>query len=140
MEAAEVFSHRQSQDRHETSSLVCDTSIVHQNAARRSLVDPEHAEALMALALNATGLVVLGARADSQFSSVTTLGPGSRHGGGVFIMDVVRVVLAGVPGAVPAECADAVRRRSDAVRRRRAWVKRLFVDSSVASRVSAVLE
>ena len=53
-------------------------------------------------------LVVLGARADAELSRVAALGPGTRHGGGVFIMDVVRVFLARVSGAVPAERADAV--------------------------------
>ncbi len=69
-------------------------------------------------------LVVLGARADGELFIFATLGPGTRHGGGVFIMDVLRVVLAGVSGAVPAERADAMRRRADAVQRR-GWVRRL---------------
>ena len=46
LETSQELSHSQSQDRRETSSLVCDTSIVHQNAARGGLVDAEHAEAL----------------------------------------------------------------------------------------------
>ena len=70
-------------------------------------------------------MVVLGARADSQFPGVAAVCPGSRYGGGVFIMDVVRVVLARVSRAVPAERADAVWRCADAVRRR-GWVRRLF--------------
>ena len=65
----------------------------------------------------------MGAGADAELPLFAALGEGSGHGG-VFIMDVVRVVLAGVSGTVSAECADAVRRRSDAVRRRRAWVRR----------------
>ena len=56
METSQVESHSQSQDRHETASLLRDAPLLHQNAARGGLVDPEHAEALMALALNATGL------------------------------------------------------------------------------------
>ena len=72
-------------------------------------------------------LVVLGARADSQFSGVAALGESSCDGGGVFIMDVLRVLLAGVSRAVPAERADAVSaERADAMRRR-GWVKSCLV-------------
>ena len=46
LETSQELSHSQSQDRNQTASLVCDTSIVHQNAARGSLVDAEHAKAL----------------------------------------------------------------------------------------------
>ena len=58
-------------------------------------------------------LVVLGARADIELSRLAALGARARHGRGVFIMDVVRVLLAGVSRAVPAERADAVRRRGN---------------------------
>ena len=50
LEAAEVIAHRQSQDRRETASLLRDAPLVDENATRRGLVDPEHAEALMAKA------------------------------------------------------------------------------------------
>ena len=49
----------------------------------------------------------LGTGADSQFPGVTTLGPGTRHSGGVAPLDVLCVVLARVSGAVSAERADA---------------------------------
>ena len=127
MEAAQILPHSQSEDRRKTASLLRDAPLIHQDTTRGGLVDPEHAEALMALALNATGLaafarahpfavgragdlVVLGARADAELSSVAAMGPGTRHGGGVFIMDVVRIFLARVSGAVPAERAYALRR------------------------------
>ena len=128
LETSQELSHSQSQDRRKTASLLRDAPLVDQDTTRGGLVDPEHAEALMALALNATGLaafarahpfavgragdlVVLGARADAELSSVAAMGPGTRHGGGVFIMDVLRVVLEGVSRAVPTERADAVRWR-----------------------------
>ena len=57
-------------------------------------------------------LVVLGARADAELPRFAAVGTRTRHGGGVFIMDVLRVVLARVSGAVSAERADAVRRRA----------------------------
>ena len=69
----------------------------------------------------------VGARADSQFPFGTAVGPGTRHGGGVAALDVVRVVLAWVSGAVPAERADAVSaERADAMRRR-GWVSRVWL-------------
>ena len=55
----------------------------------------------------------MGARADSQFPGVAALGARSGHGGGVFIMDVLRIFLARVSGTVPAERADAMRRRGN---------------------------
>ena len=56
LEAAQVLPYRQSQDCLETASLLRDAPLVDQDTTRGGLVDPEHAEALMALALNATGL------------------------------------------------------------------------------------
>ena len=53
-------------------------------------------------------LVVLGPRADSQFPLLPTLGPGTRHGGGLAPLDVLRIFLARVSRAVPAERADAL--------------------------------
>ena len=46
LETSQELSHSQSQDRLETASLLRDAPLVDENAARRSLVDPEHAEAL----------------------------------------------------------------------------------------------
>ena len=69
-------------------------------------------------------LVVLGARADAEFSGVAALGTRTRHGGGVFIMDVLRVVLAGVSGTVSPERADAVRRRAAWVKKSLCWISR----------------
>ena len=46
LETSQELSYSQGQDRNQTASLVRDAPLVDENAARRSLVDAEHAEAL----------------------------------------------------------------------------------------------